>query len=73
MRILESGYLDHDHPLFPAGTAYVTVGVDSWDAAIAVRAALAEVARLDDAAWDLYWESGKGAFRLIQLFPDLAG
>ena len=70
MRVLECGYLKRAHPLHPAGTAFVTVGVDSWDAARAVRVTLAPIARLDDASWDLDWESGNGAFRRIQLFPD---
>jgi hypothetical protein len=71
MRVLSSGYLEHDHPLFPAGTPYVVIGVDSWEAAKAVRAALIEVARLDNASWDLDWEPGDGAFRVLRVFPDV--
>jgi hypothetical protein len=71
MRVLSSGYLERDHPLFPAGTAYVAVGIDSWEAAKAVRAALIDIARLDNASWDLDWERGDGAFRIIRLFPDV--
>jgi hypothetical protein len=70
MRVLSSGYLEWNHPLFPIGTPYVELGVDSWEAAQALRKALAPVARLDTASWDLDWEHGAYAFRQIRIFPD---
>jgi hypothetical protein len=70
MRVVSAGYLGWNHPRFPPGTPFVAIGVDSWEAARAVRAALVDVARLDDASWDLDWESCDGVFRMIRVFPE---
>jgi hypothetical protein len=71
MDVIDAGILDHDHVLFPLGTPYVVVGVDNWDAADAVRAALEPIARLDEDSWILDWARCEIYFREIRIFPDI--
>lgn len=73
MDVVEHGLLTSDHVLFPAGTPYVVVAVESWDAADAVRDALEAVARLDEAAWAIDWTRTTRGFREIRIFPDPDG
>jgi len=71
MDVLSAGVLQHDHELHPVGTPCVTIVVDSWDAADAVRTALDDVAGLDEASWALDWAPSDEAFRVITIFPAL--
>ena len=70
MAVLGTGWLEADDVLHPRGTAFVTVGVDSWDAADAVRDSLDNFAGLDEAAWALDWMPSTSAFRMIRVFPE---
>lgn len=69
MDVVGAGLLDEDHDLYPSGTPYVTVAVDTWDAADAVRHALDEIAGLDEASWALDWSRVDPGFRTIRIFP----
>jgi hypothetical protein len=52
-----------------AGTPYVVVVADSWDAADAVQVALFDIAGLDDAEWVAGWMRSSDGFREITIFP----
>lgn len=72
MDVVGAGLLDEDHELFPIGTPYVVIAVDTWDAADAVRDAFEHEARLDEASWALDWSPSTSAFRTIRIFLSAA-
>jgi hypothetical protein len=69
MNVVESGVLSEEHAVHPRGTPYITIAVDSWEAADAAREALAPIAGLDDHSWVLDWEMDPGRYRKIRIFP----
>jgi hypothetical protein len=71
MGVVAVGFLERRYRHFDAGTPYATIGVASWEAAVAVRDALAPIARLSAAAWEVGWRGDGGAFRCIRVFPAL--
>jgi hypothetical protein len=70
MRVVNAGLLERPHRLFPIGTPYIQLAVDSWAAAEAIHQALAPVAGLDEAAWAIDWWQSTHGFREIKIFPD---
>jgi hypothetical protein len=72
MDVVAVGYLDRHYRHFVAGTPFATVGVANWEAAAAVREALAPIARLSEAAWEVGWRGDGGVFRCIRVFPALS-
>jgi hypothetical protein len=69
MGVVAVGYLERRYRHFAAGTPFATVGVSNWEAAAAVRDALASIARLSEAAWQVGWRGDGSAFRCIRVFP----
>jgi hypothetical protein len=71
MWVEEAGFVDVDYEAFPAGTPYVSVGVDSWGAATAVYEALCGIARIEDGAWVVGWAPSERGFKKIKIYPEL--
>ena len=69
MSVVGVGYLERRYRQFARGTPFATVGVANWEAAAAVREALAPIARLSAAAWEVGWRGDGITFRCIRVFP----
>lgn len=71
MDVTDAGAVSSEHSIRSAGTPYVVISVDSWDAADAVQSALFDVAGLDEAEWTAGWTRSDRGFREITIFPPL--
>ena len=71
MDVVDAGYVAGKDGPRPAGTAFVVVIADNWDAAEAIQVALSDIAGLDDAEWVAGWTRSAHGFREITIFPSL--
>jgi hypothetical protein len=69
MEVTGAGILEWNDEARLAGTPFVTVVADSWDAADAVQMALQDIAGLDEAEWVAGWTHSVHGFREIKIFP----
>jgi hypothetical protein len=67
------GRVDNDFEPFQRGTPYAWIGVASWEAAQAVYATFASIARIDDGRWIGGWFRSTHGFRKIKIYPRMDG